>query len=375
MWHGVPFACQRRPIVGVLRMCWLLPGSFDCVCCPHTSVHRPSIACLAVFLCGPGALFLHALSGPSTICSFPPHGWSAPDGLPLLLRKQPIWAAGDTPHLMPVEQGLPWHPVATGLAGQAIPFIVAASHAHALPSAPFWFSVPAVPVASPTLLCPSSLSVVPALVPPGVAPAFCVSVLLLPLSGGAPGCPCRAPPPVPPACPPIRGFHISTQRGLPRARLAVHGPVATPVAGTSRSAGRSPRPCGVRGHLVEGGGVFADGSLGVRCIWWLLQCSHLMVPLCVLLGLVSLPCVGRPCAQLFCCLRSSQFRALSFSAGLLTASGLRRQGGSMSLPASHCGCWVVPLAVGWCKGHQALLHMSPNLQTDLSLVFVGVVLG
>ena len=154
MWHGVPFACQRRPIVGVLRMCWLLPGSFDCFCCPHTSVHRPSIACLAVFLCGPGALFLHALSGPSPICPFPPHGWSAPDGLPLLLRKQPIWAAGDTPHLMPVEQGLPWHPVATGLAGQAIPFIVAASHAHALPSAPFWFSVPAVPVASPASLCP-----------------------------------------------------------------------------------------------------------------------------------------------------------------------------------------------------------------------------
>ena len=27
---------------------------------------------------------------------------------------------------MPVEQGLPWHPVATGLAGQAIPFVVAA---------------------------------------------------------------------------------------------------------------------------------------------------------------------------------------------------------------------------------------------------------
>ena len=52
MWHGVPFACQRRPIVGVLRMCWLLPGSFDCVCCPHASVHRPSIACLAVFLEG-----------------------------------------------------------------------------------------------------------------------------------------------------------------------------------------------------------------------------------------------------------------------------------------------------------------------------------
>ena len=148
-------------------MCWLLPGSFDCVCCPHTSVHRPSIACLAVFLCSPGALFLHALSGPSTICPFPPHGWSAPDGLPLLLRKQPIWAAGDTPHLMPVEQGLPWHPVATGLAGQAIPFIVAASHAHALPSAPFWFSVPAVlfppppPPPSPCHTAPRTRPAVP----------------------------------------------------------------------------------------------------------------------------------------------------------------------------------------------------------------------
>ena len=51
MWHDVPFARQRRPIIGVLRMCWLLPGSFDCFCCPRASVHRPSIACLAVFLC------------------------------------------------------------------------------------------------------------------------------------------------------------------------------------------------------------------------------------------------------------------------------------------------------------------------------------
>ena len=41
MWHGVPFARQRRPIVGVLRMCWLLPGSFDCFCCPRASVHSP----------------------------------------------------------------------------------------------------------------------------------------------------------------------------------------------------------------------------------------------------------------------------------------------------------------------------------------------
>ena len=92
-WQDVPFVRQWRPVVGVLRLCWLLRGAFDCVCRPRASVHRPSIACLAVFLCGPGALFLHALSGPSTICPFPPHGWSAPDGLPLLLRKQPIWAA------------------------------------------------------------------------------------------------------------------------------------------------------------------------------------------------------------------------------------------------------------------------------------------
>ena len=26
MWHGVPFVCQRRPIIGILRMCWLLPA-------------------------------------------------------------------------------------------------------------------------------------------------------------------------------------------------------------------------------------------------------------------------------------------------------------------------------------------------------------
>ena len=115
---------------------------------------------------------------------------------------QKFHSQGLHPHLMPVEQGLLWHPVATGLAAQAIPFIVAASHVHALPSAPFWFPVPAVMVASPALWCPSSLFAVLALVPPGVAHAFCVSVLLLPLSVGAPGCPCCAPPTVPPACAP-----------------------------------------------------------------------------------------------------------------------------------------------------------------------------
>ena len=47
----VPFACQWRPVVGVLRLCWFLPGSFDCFCCPRASVNRPSITCLAVFPC------------------------------------------------------------------------------------------------------------------------------------------------------------------------------------------------------------------------------------------------------------------------------------------------------------------------------------
>ena len=187
---------------------------------------------------------------------------------------------------MPVEQGLPWHPVATGLAGQAIPFIVAASHAHAPPSAPFWFPVPAVLVASPALLCPSSLSAVLALVPLGVAPTFCVSVLLLPLSG-APGCPCRAPPPVPPACPPVQGFHISVRRGLSRARLAVHGPVATPVGGTSRRAGHSPRPThsGEReqGRLWTG----VAGSRGSRVSAWTSAWTYPCQPDAPLLSLHS----------------------------------------------------------------------------------------
>ena len=36
--------------------------------------------------------------------------------------------------------------------------------------------------------------------------------------------------------------------------------------------------------------MFAYGSLGVCRIWWLLQCSHLMVPLC----LVVCPVVVSP---------------------------------------------------------------------------------
>ena len=41
------FARQRCPIIGVLRMCWLLPGSFDCFCCPRASV-RSLPRCVSV---------------------------------------------------------------------------------------------------------------------------------------------------------------------------------------------------------------------------------------------------------------------------------------------------------------------------------------
>ena len=126
-----------------------------------------------------------------------------------MLRKEPIWAAGDTPYLMRVEQRLPWHPVVTGLATRAIPFVVAASHVHALPSPPFWYPVL---VASPALLRPSSLCGVLTLVPPSVAPAFCVFVLLLPMSVGALGCPFCTPTPAPPACPPPPRTRISHLR-------------------------------------------------------------------------------------------------------------------------------------------------------------------
>ena len=51
MWRDVPFARQQRPVVGILGLCWLLWGSLDCFCCPHTSVLRPSTTCLAVFPC------------------------------------------------------------------------------------------------------------------------------------------------------------------------------------------------------------------------------------------------------------------------------------------------------------------------------------
>ena len=124
--------------------------------------------------------------------------------------------------------------------------------------------------------------------------------------------------------------------------------------------------------------MFADGSLGVHRIWWLLSCSHLMVPLCIVVCLVGARLTAVCGAALFPVALLLTFLPISGSFVFCWHAHCcwcATPGGGMSLLASPCGCRVVPLAVGWYQGHRALLHMSPNLQTDLSLVFVGVVLG
>ena len=132
---------------------------------------------------------------------------------------------------------------------------------------------------------------------------------------------------------------------------------------------------------MEGGGGFvADGPLGVYHVWWLLRCSLLVVPLCIALcptraGLTTVcGAVLSPVALLrvFLPLWGCFFFWRCTHRYWCVLQG--RGGGSVSLPASRCGCWVVPLSFGWHQGHPALLRMSPNMQTNLSLVFVGVVL-
>ena len=46
-------------------LCWLLRGSFDCFCCPHTSVLRPSTTCLAPPLQAPSSRLPDPPSGGS----------------------------------------------------------------------------------------------------------------------------------------------------------------------------------------------------------------------------------------------------------------------------------------------------------------------
>ena len=112
--------------------------------------------------------------------------------------------------------------------------------------------------------------------------------------------------------------------------------------------------------------MFVDGSLGVRCIWWLLQCSHLMVPLCIVmcpvgarltavcgaaLCPVALPLVFLPISGLFFfCWHAHCCECAAGGGG----------GGSMSLPASPCGRRVVPLSVGWYQAAGTFAHVSKS---------------
>ena len=93
--------------------------------------------------------------------------------------------------------------------------------------------------------------------------------------------------------------------------------------------------------------MFADGSLGVRRIWWLLRCSRLVVPLRVVLCRVGARLTAVCGAAL--CPVVLLLAFLPISGSFFFCWHAHGRGGSMSLPASHCGCRVVPLSVG--TGH------------------------
>ena len=61
----VSFPRSRSPAVGVLGLCWLLWGSFDCLCCPRA---RPSIACLAVLPPSPPPMYVTVATTPWPGC-------------------------------------------------------------------------------------------------------------------------------------------------------------------------------------------------------------------------------------------------------------------------------------------------------------------
>ena len=210
----------------------------------------------------------------------------------------------------------------------------------------FWLPLLPCYAPPPCLLC-SPLSLLVWL--PRSVCLCCSSPCLLVLLGAPVAHPLLSHPPAPPH------EDFTTRRGLSRARLVGHGPVATPMAGTSRRVERSSRPCGVCGHFVEGGGGLLmalsacaafGGCCSARTSWY--PC----VLLCVLLGLVSLPCVGQPYASCFATF-SSQSRALSFSAGMLIAACVRRRGGGRGQHVAPC----IPL---WLSGCHTFAHVSKS---------------
>ena len=105
MWHGVPFARQRRPVVGVLQLCWLVRGSFDCFCTGGSTerIRGPSGGPLGAGWGGPGRPWVGCwcwcgVWARGSSSSLSPSRLVCPWWAPLLLRKQPIWAAGDHPN-------------------------------------------------------------------------------------------------------------------------------------------------------------------------------------------------------------------------------------------------------------------------------------
>ena len=76
--------------------------------------------------------------------------------------------------------------------------------------------------------------------------------------------------------------------------------------------------------------MFADGSLGVRRIWWLLQCSHLMVPLCIVVcpvgARLTAVCVGGSVPSCFAACVPPNFGLFLFLLARFSA-GVRRRGG------------------------------------------------
>ena len=153
--------------------------------------------------------------------------------------------------------------------------------------------------------------------------------------------------------PPLRISHLRTTWTVLCA-VGCSRPCCHPRGGHLPARGAQP-PCGVRGHLVGGGGGGALLMARSACAAFG-RCSSARtswfpcVLLCVLLGLVSLPRVGRLRAQLLCCLRSSRFRALSSSA----------------CTGSFFFCWHVPRC--WCvaPGGGGEQHVAPCLLLCLS---------
>ena len=98
---------------------------------------------------------------------------------------------------------------------------------------------------------------------------------------------------------------------------------------------------------------FANGSLGVRRIWWLLPCLHLLVPLCIVVcpvgACLTVVCGGlSPVALLLAFLQisGSFFCCWHAHRCWCAAPG----GGSMSLPASPCGCRLSHFQLGGTRG-------------------------